>query len=223
VPESGAGARLLERLVELLREQDEERRRTARTLHDDIGPTLAAAGLHLDALRFDLARKVPDIAERTREIQAVLEEGMEGLRQLSRQLNPSLVERAGLPFALDRSAEMARQRFPGPLRVSINCAAAIPAPCAIAMHQAAEHALDNAVRHAGATRISLALTGKRGARIEIRDNGKGFDPAAERAAPKGIGLFLMDSLAARHGFQVSVGPATSSPGNPGTIVRLIWK
>ncbi|MBX9604398.1 MAG: ATP-binding protein [Bryobacteraceae bacterium] len=219
----GATDRFPERLVELLRERDEERRRTARVLHDDIGPTLAAAGLHLDALRLDLACKVPDIGARTQEIQAVLELAMERLRQLSRDLNPSLVERAGLPFALDRSAEMARQRFSGLLRLTVNCTAAIPPQSAVAMHQAAEYALDNAVRHAGATRITLALTGKRKARIEIRDNGKGFDPVAERTAPKGVGLFLIHSLAARHGFQVRIGPATSLPENPGTIVRLIWE
>ena len=209
---------LPEKLAALIRERDEGNRRAARALHDQIGPTLAAAGLHLELLR----RDVPTAAEKAGEIQQILEDALERVRALSRELDPSPVERAGLPFALDRMVETARPRFAGKLRLTLDAKIRIPLPVASAMFRAAECAFDNALRHSGAAALTVALRGKRFARLEIRDNGVGFDPDAARRRPSGVGLFLIDSLSGQAGFRVSIGPAYPRALRPGTIVTLHW-
>src|SRR5882672_7772127 len=83
--------------------QQSERSKVARLLHDEVAQILTAAGLQLDILRMDLADRVPEIADRTAEIQGLLDRVVKGVRDLSYQLNPDIVERAGLQSALDRT------------------------------------------------------------------------------------------------------------------------
>lgn len=209
---------LPERLAALIRERDERERCAARALHDEIGPTLAAAGLHLELLGQD----VPDAAAKAAEIQQILEAALDRVRGLSRELDPSPVERGGLTFALDRMVEAARPRFPGRLRLIADCKTRIPLAVASALYRAAECAFDNALRHAGASSVTVALRGRRGARLEIRDNGCGFDPETARRRPAGVGLFLIDSLAGQAGFAVRITRAFRRSRRPGTIVTLFW-
>lgn len=209
---------LPEKLAALIRERDEGNRRAARALHDQIGPSLAAAGLHLELLRRDVA----PAAEKAAEIQQILEDALERVRALSRELDPSPVERAGLTFALDRMVETARPRFSGKLRLISDCKVRIPLPVASALHRAAECAFDNALRHSGADAITVALRGRRSVRLEVRDNGAGFNAATARRRPTGVGLFLMDSLAGQAGFRVSIDAAFARLHRPGTIVTLHW-
>src|SRR5437016_5432946 len=72
-----------------------ERGKQARVLHDDIAQVLSAAGLQLDILRMDFAEVVPSIASRTNEIQKLLDHAVKGVRDLSYELNPSLVGGVG--------------------------------------------------------------------------------------------------------------------------------
>ena len=58
--------------------------------------------------------EAPGIEERAAEIQNMLEQVIEQLRDISNELNPSVVERAGLQFALDRLAGKVRKTFPDP-------------------------------------------------------------------------------------------------------------
>jgi signal transduction histidine kinase len=60
-----------------------ERERLARALHDDIGQTLTAVGLQLELLRMDSG---PEAAARVAGIQRLLEQAIERVRELSRQL-----------------------------------------------------------------------------------------------------------------------------------------
>jgi len=79
--------------------------RAGKTLHDDVGPLLAAAGLRLQLLRMDH----PQTAERLDEVLATLEQAMERVRALSQTLSPS-------PFAASAPAAPAVPAAP-PRRV----------------------------------------------------------------------------------------------------------
>src|SRR4030095_4560974 len=92
--------------------------KVARLLHDEVAQILTAAGLQLDILRMDLADRVPEIGARTAEIQGLLDQVVKGVRDLSYQLNPDIVERAGLRLALDRMVGRLRKPFPGSLRLT---------------------------------------------------------------------------------------------------------
>ena len=103
-----------------LKAQEFERAMVSKFLHDSVGQNLTALGLQLDLIRMDLETVSPETCARTIEIQKLLEEMMQSVREYSYELNPSTVERAGLRPALDRFAIRMRERFPGTLRVNVD-------------------------------------------------------------------------------------------------------
>ncbi len=213
----GAGQELREAALKVLQAREAERGRLARFLHDEVGQCLSAAGLQLDLLRMDLERHEPTISSRTAEIQQVLERVMEQVRDYSYELSAFTVERGGLHAALDRMAGRLRRDFSGTLRMMADSSVRLPSPVASAFFKIAEHAVDNAMRHAGCTRIEVLLkaTG-RGPVLEIKDNGSGFDPGAAR--PRGLGLLIMEHCAAEAGATLSL-----RPNRPrGTVVKVSY-
>ena len=136
---------------------------------------------------------------------------------MSYELNPAIVERAGLQFAMERLCGKFRDQFNGVLRLQYDPTVRIPLPAGNAIHKITELALDNALTHAHAKQIDVLVKAGRGAaRVEIRDNGKGFD--SKNPGPKsiGLGLMLMEHHAQRSGVQYTL---SSAPGK-GTIVRI---
>ncbi len=207
---------LARKLVEMINAREAESARVATFLHDDVGQVLSAVGLQLDVLRMDLRDKAPEIGERTSEIQTLLGEVVERLRNLSYELNPSIVERAGFQFALDRLIGRYRDQFRGSIRFLFDSSVRLPSATATVFHKIAEHALDNAVRHSGATQIEvLVRPSLRGTSLEVRDNGAGFTPPPASDAPAGLGILLMEHYARQCGLDFSV---KSAPGK-GTIVK----
>ncbi len=93
---------LAQMLFAAIQEHDAALAQVARVLHDDVSQVLSAVGLQLDAMRMDFRDQAPGIDDRASEIQTMLEQVIEQLRDISNELNPSNVERAGLQFALDR-------------------------------------------------------------------------------------------------------------------------
>src|SRR5579864_5517769 len=100
---------LAQMLFAAIHEHDAALAGVARLLHDDVSQVLSAVGLQLDAMRMDFRNEAPGIEERAAEIQNMLEQVIDQLRDISNELNPSVVERAGLQFALDRLAGTVRK------------------------------------------------------------------------------------------------------------------
>jgi signal transduction histidine kinase len=209
-----------ERLFKFLDEQEALRNRTARILHDEVSQVLSAVGLQLDVLRMDFEKNHPEVAERTIEIQQLLEKAIDEVRDLSRDLDPSMVERAGLNSALTRLVGRVREVHGVPVRLLADPGARLPVETANAFYRIAEQALDNAVRHSGGAPVELLLRPSRaGVVLEIRDEGPGFDVDQARASCPGLGLLAMEYQAFRAGLDFSI---ASAPGK-GTIVKAISK
>jgi two-component system NarL family sensor kinase len=195
-----------------------ERSMVARLLHDGVAQILSAAGLQLDLLRMDLADRVPEIAARTAEIQDLLDQVVKGVRDLSYQLNPDTVGRAGLRTALDRMVGRFRQSFPGSLRLIYDPSAQVPSELGTAMERIAEEAVANAIRHAQCNQIEIILkTSPVGVALEVRDDGIGFDYSLVRASANGLGLLVMDYYATKVGLRLTV---TSNNGRGITVQAL---
>jgi signal transduction histidine kinase len=200
--------------------REEEGARVSRILHDEVGQVLSAIGLQLDLLRMDLNENVAGSSRRIVDIQKVLETAVAQVRDLSYELNPSVVERTGLQFALDRLAGRYRKDFEGSIRLMFDSSVRLPLEVATAVYKIAEQALENAVKHSGATRIEILVKpGKQGVTLEIRDNGSGFPPDRQVRETKGLGLHLMRHHAAQSGLRFSV----ASIPEQGTIVRAIFR
>ena len=139
-----------------------------------------------------------------RRIQKLLETIVEQVREYSYELNPSTVERAGLRTALDRFPSRIRQRYTGVLRINVDPSLKIDSKIAVAMYHVALEAVENAVQHSSCSTIEIAVKSTRtGPRLEIRDNGKGFDPGDLRSGSRGLGLLTMEHYAAQAGMDLS--------------------
>src|SRR3989442_4216028 len=168
--------RALSRL--LLEVQEQERRRLARDLHDDIGQALTALKIQLES------------RSRVEECVETISHTLERVRQLSLSLRPPQLDDLGLAAALrshlDRQAALASL---APHFEASEARREIPSHIETACFRIAQEAINNVVRHARAHNLWLRLLAS-GARLElsVRDDGGGFDvTAAPRRAAAGAG------------------------------------
>jgi signal transduction histidine kinase len=199
-----------------LRAQEYMRTSVSRFLHDSVGQTLTALGLRLDLVRMDIEGLAPETAKLVVEIQEIIGEMMESVREYSYELNPSTVERAGLRPAIDRLVGRLRSRYTGTLRVNVDPSLKLDPKHAPALYQIAQEALENAVQHSSCSSIEISVKSTRNGNIlEVRDNGRGFDPADVVAGRRGLGLLSMEHYAAEAGLELSITSTLES----GTTVR----
>jgi two-component system NarL family sensor kinase len=207
-------------LVSVMNAREQEGARISRLLHDDVGQVLSAIGLQLDLLRMDLGEQLASVPARILEIQKYLEQAMGQVRDLSYELNPSIVERTGLQYALDRLIGRYRKSFSGTIRLLFDPSVHVPLKPATALYKIAEQALENSVQHARCSRIEVLVKPvQRSATLEIRDNGIGFPVDAAANETGGLGLHLMRYQAAQGGLQLSF---VSAP-EKGTIVKAVYR
>ncbi|HAZ27462.1 TPA: hypothetical protein DCY65_00445 [Candidatus Acetothermia bacterium] len=156
----------------LLSAQDEERRRIARKLHDELGQTLAAA-------RWALASGDSPEADR------LLGSGVDGMRSLARELRPPLLDELGLAPALRTLAE----RFSASTGIAVEVEVPerkLPDLVATAAFRVIQEALENARRHAQARTVRIHVEGEHGpVRGVVADDGLGFNPGR---VGQGLGL-----------------------------------
>ena len=213
--------RFLQRMiVSIINARDVESNRVSRLLHDEVGQVLTGVGLLLDVLKLDYRTQTPELVDRVNEIQKTLDQAVRQVRSLSYDLNPSVVERAGLQMALDRLVGRYREQFTGSLRYLYDSSVRVPLPIGNAWYKIAELALENALNHAEATRIEVHVRrAQKKLMIEVRDNGKGFSLFEAKINPKGLGLLLIEHYAAQAPIEVDI---KSSLGK-GTVVRSVYQ
>jgi signal transduction histidine kinase len=215
-PWSAAEQELRHTVLGALKAQEFERTMVSKFLHDSVGQNLTALGLQLDLIRMDLENISPESCNRIADIQKLLEEMMESVREYSYELNPSTVERAGLRPALDRLAGRIRSRFAGVLRVNVDPSLKIDPKLASTLYQILQEGVENAVQHAACSTIEIAVKSTRtGTVLEVRDNGRGFDPSDLVSGRRGLGLLSMEHYAAQAGLELSI----TSTRETGTTVR----
>jgi signal transduction histidine kinase len=171
----------------LLGEQEAERARIARELHDDIDQQLAILSIELDGLRSDQlqvsAKRLSRAMETTQGISM-------SVRELSHRLHPSRLRLIGLVPALDN---LRRDLSPPHLPIAFchrNVPAEIDQNIALCVFRVAQEALGNAVKHSDAGHIWVELTGgPSSVALTITDDGKGFDVNGLPNA--GLGLISM--------------------------------
>ncbi len=202
------------------RRQEEERARLARDMHDSLGKTLHGIHLASSAMR-QAARSgdtsvvdalAGDIQQASR---VAADEGRSILRGLRRhQLDRPLAELLG---------ECARRRSTGELvvRTDVQDVADLPAPMVREIVAVVEEALENVVRHSGAGHATIRLRGGPAeARVEIEDDGAGFDPGglARRERDGHFGMRGMRERVDRFGGRFELATA---PGE-GTRITTAW-
>jgi signal transduction histidine kinase len=205
-------ARLFEQGRELTLVQ--ERQRIARELHDAVAQTLFSLRLTAQAAAA-MIRRDPDRAEA--ELDAVAElaaVATDELRQIVAELRPQELRNAGLTETLRARVALLDRVHGAAVTFTAESVGALPQKIEETILRVAEEALHNALRHAQATQVSVALRGTpTGATLEITDDGSGFDTTGSGGATNRLGLVSMRerSRAVRGSVTVrsSVGGGTS--------------
>jgi signal transduction histidine kinase len=207
-------ARLYERSRELSVMQ--ERSRLARELHDAVTQKLFSIRAHARAAAVLVQRDPVDPARVKAEIDVVGALGAEAhaeLRAVIDGLAPPDLEAAGLACSLHSYVQLAGRAYGVPVAFSAADLPVLAPPVEAALYRVAQEALHNALRHAGASRVRVAL--ERTARrvvLEVADDGHGFVPEMPSS---GLGLASMRERAAAAG-----GVLTIRSGRSGTVVRM---
>jgi signal transduction histidine kinase len=215
----GLTAELLQRLEDLrasrqrlVAAQDEERRRLERNLHDGAQQNLVALKVKLGLAEAFAEKDPAKSKELLRELKDDADEALETLRDLARGIYPPLLAEKGLAVALESQARKATL----PVEVSADGVGRYPQDIEAAVYFCVLEALQNVQKYADAGEATVRLSDAGGQlRFEVRDDGKGFDPAATR---KGSGLTNMaDRLDALDG-RVEV---TSRPAEGTTVIGTL--
>ncbi|MBE7470416.1 MAG: hypothetical protein DPW09_03745 [Anaerolineae bacterium] len=216
-------ARLFERLQllsqQLVDAQEAERRHIARELHDEIGQTLTAVKINLQAMQ--RRSGVSDLTASLQESMDIVEQAIQQVRNLSLDLRPSLLDDLGLVatlrWYLDRQARWAGLSAhltvtPPDLQ--------LPANLETVCFRLVQEALTNALRHAQAQTIRVDLQRHdKELQLVIGDDGLGFEvePTLKRIAyGKGLGLVGMQERVSLLGGRFEL---ESAPGQ-GTQIRV---
>jgi two-component system sensor histidine kinase UhpB len=201
----------------VLRAQEEERRRLARDLHDEVNQALTAILLRLQALSEDAPR---ELDEQIAALKTLVNQAMEELLRLARQLRPASLDDLGLIAAIEgQIARFSEQSGIQSVLHHEGAPEALTDDQQTVIYRVVQEALSNAAQHSGATFVDfdLRVFPSHGVELRVRDNGQGFD-ARVSPSPDGssIGLSGMAERARLVGGELTV---TSSPG-AGTRVRL---
>ncbi len=195
----------------------EERNRLARELHDSVTQALYGITLHAEAAFRQLEAKNIELAnDQLRELRATAQEALREMRLLIFELRPSVVEMQGLVPALRARLEAVEER--AGMQVDINMDENLELSDRIqdGLYRIAQEALNNALKHAKASHITLNLKGTLSkVTMEIMDDGVGFIP--DEAVPGG-GLGL-DGIIERAELLNSELMIDSWPGK-GTTIRI---
>lgn len=205
--------RLLEHAIDA---SDAERRRIARDLHDGVVQDLAGTAYVLSA-----AARDPDVADRPREALedagTSLRTSLTALRSLLAEIHPADLDPAGLAAALaDLTAPCADAGITA--SVSVQGAETASDTAVRTVWRVAQEAVRNSVRHSGAGTLAVTVVGDgRVLRLEVVDDGHGFDPAAELGRDR-FGLRGLRSLVTDAGGRFDV---ASSPGGGTRVVTEV--
>jgi len=185
-------ARLRDLAAELVQAEQRERRRLAADLHDEVGQALATAKMQIQSL--EAAVEGESLARTLAQVRALVEQAIEHTRHALFELSPPVLYELGLEAALESLTE--RTGALHGLEATFEDDGAekpLGEAVRVALFRAVRELLHNVVRHARASRMAVRVGRENDAvRIEVEDDGVGFDPAtvtAHGGRDGGFGLF----------------------------------
>jgi len=195
--------------------QEEERKRLARELHDDMNQRMAMLANEVNLLERDLPASTDLVRDQLRSLRERVEQLSDDLRRAAHQLHPSSLEHFGLVAALESYCPDFSKLYPIQLKFTHRgVPAAIPFDVSLCLYRVAQECLHNVAKHSGAKEATLVLRGTQGGiLLSVIDKGAGFDPdlAADRS---GLGLVGIRERVRLVGGSVAI---HSRPGHGTTI------
>ncbi len=181
--------------IESIRE--EERKRLARDIHDQLGQTLTALKIDLTGLLRDLPASAGPQAKKAESILKLSTETIQAVRRIASELRPGVLDDLGLVAAVEWAAEEFQSRTGTACKLELPAeGAAIEPAHATAIFRIFQETLTNVARHARATRVDVRLARSEGDLIlEVYDNGAGI-PDEKLTETHSLGILGMRERAA---------------------------
>ncbi len=208
-------AKLRALTVQLEQAEENERKRIAQVLHEELQQIIVGARMMLKGLRTGMARGNPQ--ETIEQVDGVLIKAHQVTRALCLGLHPPILFDAGVGEGLEFLADDMKCNFGLTTTLELDETAEPPTPALRAfIFRAVRELLLNVVKHAGPTRavVRMAPVDADSLLIEVKDEGVGFDPTRNR--PTSFGLF---SIRERVDFLGGQSKIVSAPGK-GTCIQL---
>lgn len=194
-----------------------ERSRLARDLHDAVTQTLFSATLIAEVLPRLWERDPDEGRRRLEQLRQLTRGALAEMRTLLLELRPTALTEAPLLDLLRQLAEACGTRSQVRVSVEAHGEAHLSPEVQVAMYRIAQEALNNVVKHSGASEARITLVhNSDGASLSVRDDGRGFD--VQGVSGNHLGLGIMRERAAAIGAEITI---SSSVGS-GTDVTVIW-
>jgi PAS domain S-box-containing protein len=207
---------------QLLRLQDEERRRIARDLHDSTGQDLVALSTTLSQLHDSIPSSGRKLRKLAAQCQALADQCIRGVRTLSYLLHPPMLDEAGLEDAIRHYASGFRERTGIEVEVEISPRVARLTPdVEVALFRVVQESLTNIQRHSGSSQAKIRIERYPGKiTLEISDKGSGIPRNLRRQNGKlsfglGVGIPSMHERVKLIGGLLEIESSSS-----GTTVRV---
>jgi len=200
-----AEAKLRDLSGRLISAQEEERRRIALELHDDLNQRLALLSVELD----QIAQRIPEVQRDVRmsiqNVRARAHELSSAIQKVAYQLHPSMLDQLGLPDAVRRLCEeMARHHE---IRITFRDRGSphhLSKEVTLCLYRIVQESLRNVIKHSGSQEAAVILSATDGiVRLFISDVGKGFDLHSAKAKG-GLGLIGMTERLRSVGGEISI-------------------
>ena len=178
--------------AQLLQSQGEERRHVSRELHDDVSQRMAKLQFDVERLEQKLPADSKEVKRRLLTIRDEIATLSNDIRRIAYELHPSTLDHLGLAVALRSFAREFAHREGVQVRFTARKVPAKIVPeVASTLYRVAQEALRNVAKHAGNTRVTVTLAGRKNdIYLSIRDDGPGFDVKAAHGSG-GLGLISM--------------------------------
>jgi PAS domain S-box-containing protein len=195
--------------AQLLTAQETERKRISRELHDELGQALTVMKLHMNFIEKNLSEQQADLRKECAKAAEYIDQVIENVRRLSRDLSPTILEDFGLSAAIRWLINNFAKRYTIKVTLDmIDIDALISRDSHTSVYRIVQEALTNIGKHSGAGSVSLTI--KRDTSVvwfSIEDDGKGFDAiktVAKGLEEKGLGLATMRGRAEMLGGTLAV-------------------
>ena len=179
--------------TQLLRAQETERKRISRELHDELGQSLTVMKLRLDFIEKNLLSAQTRLKKECEEGIQYVDQVIENIRRLSRDLSPTILEDFGLSAALRWLINNFAKRYNTKVMMDmIDIDSLLPPHSHLVVYRTVQEALTNIGKHSQAKNVSISICENGGCvSFSIEDDGIGFDERLmDATGPEGKGLGL---------------------------------
>jgi len=208
---------------QLLRAQEDERKRIAREIHDSIGSSLSAVKFCVENAAARLTEN-PEVRESFMTLSRAMEQAIDESRRIMTDLRPSLLDDFGIIATIGwfcRNFESIYTDIPVEKDIRLE-ESQVPENLKIIIFRIIQEAMNNSAKHSRASKISLVLSSEEGCiALHVRDEGVGFDRAAVASKGPGakFGLTSMRERAELSGGEFEI----ESIRERGTTISVRWK